>query len=191
DRDPASQVFVADAKPGATEIALTPAATRVGRARPEWSRDGKWIVFLEGDEKKYGAYNMDRLRLVSADGKSAPTRLSAVDDLDRGVSAPRFSADGKITFLVTDDRSVYPARVAIAGGPVERLMPTPITVSSWTTAGDCSAVLSSSDAKPTEVYKAAGWKLEPLTHQNDALLSEVKVAQTEDISFKSKDGTEV
>jgi dipeptidyl aminopeptidase/acylaminoacyl peptidase len=192
DRDPAAQMFVADAKPGSTETALTPAAIRAGRGRAEWSPDGKWIAFLEGDEKKYGAYSMDRLRLVSADGKGVPTRLNGVDDLDRGVSAPRFSPDGKtITVFVTDDRSVYPARVAVAGGAVERLMSPPVTVSSWTTAGGCSAVLSSSDTKPTEVYKATGWTLAPLTHQNDALLGDIKVGQTEDVSFKSKDGTEV
>ncbi|HEX2455002.1 MAG TPA: S9 family peptidase [Vicinamibacterales bacterium] len=192
DRNPAGQIFVADAKPGATETAVTPAAIRAGRGRVDWSPDGKWIAFLEGDEKKYGAYSMDRLRLVSADGKEVPTRLNGVDDLDRGVSAPRFSPDGKtITVFVTDDRSVYPARVAVAGGAVERLMSPPVTVSSWTTAGGCSAVLSSSDTKPTEVYKATGWTLAPLTHQNDALLGDIKVGQTEDVSFKSKDGTEV
>jgi len=192
DRDPAGQIFVADAKPGAAETAITPVTVRTGRARPEWSPDGKWIAFLEGDEKKYGAYSMDRLRLVSADGKGAPAKVNAIDELDRGVSAPRFSSDGKtITFLVTDDRSAYPARAAVTGGAVERLMSPPMTVSSWTTAGDCSAVLSSTDTKPTEVYRAARWTLEQLTHQNDALIGEIKVAQTEDVNFKSKDGTEV
>ncbi|HEY0729010.1 MAG TPA: hypothetical protein VGD38_13120, partial [Pyrinomonadaceae bacterium] len=111
DRDPSVQLYVADATPGATEKQLTPATTRAGRSRPEWSPDGKWIAFLEGDEKKYGAYSMDRLALVPSDGSAAPTRLKAAEDLDRGVSSPRFNADGKsIRFLVTDDRSVYPMK---------------------------------------------------------------------------------
>src|SRR3989454_12312166 len=59
DRDPAAQLFVADATPGASEKQLTTAANRASRARPEWSADGKWIVFTEGDEKKFGAYNME------------------------------------------------------------------------------------------------------------------------------------
>src|SRR5215208_5553660 len=37
DRDPAAQLFVAEAKTGATEKQLTPDTTRASRARPEWS----------------------------------------------------------------------------------------------------------------------------------------------------------
>jgi dipeptidyl aminopeptidase/acylaminoacyl peptidase len=192
DREPSSQIFVADARPGTTAKQLTQTSSRGGRARAEWSPDGKWIAFLEGDEKKYGAYNMDHLALVAADGSGAPTRLKAVEDLDRGVSSPRFSADGKsINFLVTDDRSVYPARASLAGGGVERVISPSIVVSNWTTATGRSAVLSGGDAKPTEVYAMEGGALRQLTHQNDALFAEINVATTEDVSFKSKDGTEV
>jgi dipeptidyl aminopeptidase/acylaminoacyl peptidase len=192
DREPSGQIFVADAKPGSAEKAITPATTRAGRGRIEWSRDGKWIATLEGDEKKYNAYSMDRLLLVPSDGSSAPTRIKAADDLDRGVSGPRFSADGKyITFVVTDDQSVYPARVPVAGGPVERLMTPPVVVSSWTSAGACSAVLAGGDARFTEVQAMENGKLRELTHQNDALFRELDIAPTEDVSFKSKDGTEV
>src|SRR5258708_15495239 len=55
DRDPAAQLFVADAQPGVTEKQLTGPENRAGRSRPEWRPDGKWIAFLESDEKKYGA----------------------------------------------------------------------------------------------------------------------------------------
>jgi Tol biopolymer transport system component len=133
DREPSSQVFVADAKPGAAEKALTGAANRAGRSRPEWSPDGKTIAFVEGDEKKYGAYSMEHLALVPSDGSAAAVRVKALEDLDRGVSSPRFTADGKwITFTVSDDRSVYPARVRVGDGAVERLLAPPTVVSSWT-----------------------------------------------------------
>src|SRR5205809_413717 len=84
DREPSSQLFVADARPGATETALTPITSRGGRSRVEWSPDGKWVVYLEGDEKKFGAYGMEHLTVVATDGKSAPTRVKATEDLDRG-----------------------------------------------------------------------------------------------------------
>jgi dipeptidyl aminopeptidase/acylaminoacyl peptidase len=191
DRDPASQVFVAEANAGATEKQLTPMTSRGGRSRPEWSPDGKWIVFLEGDEQKYGAYNMEHLTIANADGSSAPARVKGADDLDRGVSNPRFSADGKwITFLVTDDRSVYPARVNVSGAKVERLMTPPIVVSSWDTENGHSTVLSGGDTKATEVYAMEGSTLRQLTHQGDALFAELQIAPTEEVSFKSKDGTE-
>jgi len=118
--------------------------------------------------------------------------VKAVEDLDRGVSAPRFTRDGKsITFLVTDDRSVYPARVGVAGGAVEKLIPPPIAISSWNMAGGCSIALSGGDTKHTEIYRVDGGSIRQLTHQNDALFSELQLAPAEDVSFKSKDGTEV
>jgi Tol biopolymer transport system component len=193
DRDPASQIFVVDAKPGSTEKALTPATTRVGRsARLEWSPDGKWIAFLEAEDKKFGAYSMDHLSIVATDGSRAPSRIAAVDALDRGVSGPQFSTDGtSLTFVVTDDRSAYPARVALAGANVQRLMAPPVVVSSWTLDRDCSAVLSGGDTKPTEVHALEGGVLRPLTHQNDALFADLQIAATQEVSFTSKDGTEV
>jgi dipeptidyl aminopeptidase/acylaminoacyl peptidase len=192
DREPSAQMFVAEAKPASPEKALTQATSRGGRARPEWSPDGKWIAFLEGDEKKFGAYGMEHLTVVPSDGGSVPARVQAAEDLDRGASNPRFSDDGKtISFFVTDDRSVYPARVNLSGGAVERLISPPIVVSSSTSGGVNSVVLSGSDTKHVEVYAMEGATLRQLTHQNDALFAELEIAPTEDVSFKSKDGTEV
>ena len=192
DRDPSGQIFIAEAKPGATEKALTPPVTRAGRSRVEWSPDGKWIAFLQADDKKYGAYNMDRLALVPADGSSAPTLVKASADLDRGVSAPRFNADGKsITVLVTDDRSVYPARVPLNGGSAERLMAPPVVIGSPSSAGGSMAAISGGDAKHNEIYAVNGGALSQLTHHNDALMAEIDWGKTEVVSFKSKDGTGV
>jgi dipeptidyl aminopeptidase/acylaminoacyl peptidase len=192
DREPSAQMFVADAKPGSTEKQLTPATSRGGRSRIEWSPDGKWIAFLEGDEKKYGAYGMSHLTLVASDGSSAPSRVQAVEALDRGVSSPTFSADGKsIRFLVTDDRSVYPSRVNLADGKVERLMSPPIVLSSLDSAGGHSIALSGGDAKYTEVHAVEGSALRQITHHNDALFAELNIGVTEEVNFKSKDGTAV
>jgi len=188
DRDPAAQLYVADAAPGATEKQLTGAANRASRARPEWSPDGKWLVFLEGDEKKYGAYNMEHLVFVPADGSASPTRVKAVEDLDRGVSGLRFIG-ASLNFLVTDDRSVYPA--SLTSNDFERLMNPPVVVSSWSSGGDHIVLLSGNDARPTEIYAMEGKTLRQITHQNDALLAELEIVQTEEVSFKSKDGTDV
>src|SRR5689334_4690869 len=132
DRDPSARLYVADATPGATEKQLTPDSTRANRSRPEFSPDSKWIAYTETDERQYGAYSMDHLSLVPADGSSAPMRFKASEDLDRGVSSPRFSAEGKsIQFLVTDDRSVYPMKANVSGGSAQRLLNPPVVIQSW------------------------------------------------------------
>jgi dipeptidyl aminopeptidase/acylaminoacyl peptidase len=192
DRNPEAQIYVAEAKAGVTEKALTKNDTRAGRSRLEWSPDGKWIAFLIGDEKKYSAYGMERLAIVASDGGSAPTLVKAAKDLDRGVSSARWSADGKsLTVLVADDRNVYPVSVPVSGGSAERLMATPVVVSNPTVAAGCSAVLSGGDSRHNEVYAVQGGSLRQLTHQNDELFAQLEIPPTEEVSFKSKDGAEI
>jgi dipeptidyl aminopeptidase/acylaminoacyl peptidase len=187
DRDPAAQLYVAEARPGVTEKLLTTAEDRASRSRPEWSPDGKWLAFLESDEKKYGAYSMEHLAMVPADGSAAPTRVKAVDDLDRGVGGLRFTG-GSLFATVTDDMSVYP--ISIRNNAVTRLLDRPV-VSNLAMAGGHTVLLSGDDMKPTEIYAMEGRKLRQITHQNDALMSELNLGETLEVSFKSKDGTEV
>jgi dipeptidyl aminopeptidase/acylaminoacyl peptidase len=193
DREPSSQMFVVEAKPGSVENAITPATSRGGRGKPEWSPDGKSIAFLEGDEKKYGAYGMEHLAIVPSDGSAPPARVKATEDLDRGVSNPRFVANGTITVLVVDDQSVYPIHVSLSANRVEKILRPPVVLSNPTIAGGCAAVLSGDDTRHTEVYSFDGptASLRQISHQNDALFSELQLAKTEEISAKSKDGTEV
>jgi dipeptidyl aminopeptidase/acylaminoacyl peptidase len=190
DRDPAAQLYVVDAKPGSTEKLLTTEANRANRARPEWSRDGKSIVFLEADEKKYGAYNMEHLAFVPADGSAAPSRVKAVEDLDRGVSGLRNSSDGQsVIALVTDNRSVYP--ISVTRNAVKRLLDPPLVVSNLSLGGGRTVLLCADDKRPTEICAWEGKALRRITHQNDALMNELQIGATEEVSFKSKDGTEV
>jgi dipeptidyl aminopeptidase/acylaminoacyl peptidase len=192
DRDPSGQLYVAEAKPGVTEKQLTPTSVRASRSRPEWSPNGKWIAFIDGDERKYGAYNMDHLNLVASDGSAPPSRFKPAEDLDRAVGSPKFSPDGTwLMFFVVDDRSVYPARAKITGGPIQRPLKPPIVISSWNQNGGQTVLLSGGDTKATEIYVVDQGQLRQLTHQNDALFSELDLGVTEEVEFKSKDGTDV
>ena len=192
DRDPSAQLYVVDAKAGSTEKQLTPPTVRAGRSRPEWSPDGNWIAFTDGDELKYGAYGMDHLSLVASDGSKPPARFKATEDLDRGIGGPKFSPDGKwLRFLVVDDRSVYPARASVSGGKVERLMPSPVVINSLNSAGGRTVALTGGNSKSTEIYVVEGDKLRQLTTQNDALFAELDLGVTEEVGFQSKDGTQV
>ena len=190
DRDPAAQLYVADSQSGATEKLLTTPDNRANRSRPEWSGDGKYVAYLEGDEKKYGAYNMEHMAWVAIDGSAPPSRVKAIEALDRGISGLRSTDNGKaLIATITDDMSVYP--IVIAGNNMTRLLPSPVVVNSFSTARGHAICLSGNDNKPNEIYALEGKALRQISHQNDALMNELQIAQTEEVSFKSKDGTEV
>ena len=196
DREPSSQLFVVDAKPGSTEKALTPITSRGGRGRAEWSADGKQIAFLEGDEKKYGAYGMEHLTIVAADGSAPPKRVASSEALDRGVSQPRWGDDGKNIFaIVTDDMSAYGARIPVGAGSAVTITDKPIVLGQRHSAESCAVAISGDDQHPSEIYSASvvggKMKFQPLTHQNDPLFNELQLGTTQEVSAKSKDGTEV
>lgn len=190
DRDPVPQVFVADAQPGSVEKQVTNFGTRGTRGPLAWSPDSKWIAFLVGDEKKWDAYGMSRLAIVPSDGSTAPTILT--DKLDRSVSSPYFNADGKsIVVLEEDDRSQYPISVNVADQSVRKLLQPPIVIGSVSHSNGCLVALSGGDDKATEVYSWGGGTLRQLSHQNDALFAQLEFGKTQDVSYKTPDGTEV
>jgi dipeptidyl aminopeptidase/acylaminoacyl peptidase len=154
-----------------------------------FSPDGKLLSLLQGFEPRHNAYVTDRLAVVSVgDGHLRPL----TDKLDRAVSVPFFSSDGKsIGFLVEDDGSNYPASLNLATGEIERLIPGTVTVHDEAAAAGHTAVLVSSDAQATEIFALESHKLRKLSFHNDGLLAELKFGAVEDIRFKSKDGTEI
>ncbi|MBV8205469.1 MAG: S9 family peptidase [Acidobacteria bacterium] len=190
DREEGGQVFVAEAKPGSPEKQITPASSRGQRSRLEWTADGKNIIFIEGDEKKYGAYNMPHLAMAASDGSAAPHRFKATEDLDRGVSTPRV-VGSTIEFLVADDRSTYPAQTRINAPGVEPLMKPPVALSSWTMGSGRTVALSTTDTRPNEIFALENGSLRQITRHNESLFSALELGRTEDVNFKSKDGTEV
>jgi dipeptidyl aminopeptidase/acylaminoacyl peptidase len=133
---------------------------------------------------------MPRLAVVAAAG--GEPKLYG-EKLDRAVSAPRFTPDGKsILFLVTDDRWEYPATVPAGGGDVERLFKGPGVVNALEQRKDGGyAVLAASDSAPVEIHAVENGKLRALTHHNDELTAQLKVGVTEEFSCKAKDGSEV
>ena len=196
DRDNNWDLYLMDAVPGAVPRQLTtfegPDNDPDTESRPAWSPDGRSIAYLQGGLPKLIYYGLQQLAVVPAAG-GAPRLLTAA--LDRSVANPTWSPDGKaILFQLEDDRAVQLARVPAAGGAIERLIAESRVVTGFTTApgGRVAVAVSTLDA-PTEVFAldSAGNALRPLSRQNDAWLKEVKLAPTEPITFKSRDGTTV
>ena len=196
DREPSSQLFVAEAKKESAEKALTPETSQGGRGKPEWSPDGKWIALLEGDDKKYGAYGMEHLALVASEGSGAPLRVAAAEALDRGVSQPRWSDDGKSIYaIVTDDMSAYGVRIPIGSGSATVITDKPIVLGQRHSAGSCAVAISGDDSHPSEVYAASDGRRQaevPAAHASERrAVRGAAVRDDREVSAKSKDGTEV
>ncbi len=187
DRANDANIYVMEAKVGAEPRQLTTWPGPDG-GRPAWSPDGKWIAYLQGSEPQYSAYSLNQLAMVPGDGGPARILTTA---LDRPVSQPEWTSDGAaIVALVADDRVVYPARVRISDGGVERLLDGRRVVSDVAISSNGRvAVLAGSATQPTEIYALEGGALRALTHQNDAWLAEVELGSTEDVGAKGKDGT--
>ncbi|MBS0388948.1 MAG: S9 family peptidase [Proteobacteria bacterium] len=188
DPDGTMAIDVIEARPGAAARELVrPWAPNAQHLA--WSTDGESIAYTQGLEPKLYGYIQDKLAMVPAAG-GTPRVLTA--NLDRAVMAYRLDADGKTaTLLVEDDGSTYPGRLDLASGEVTRLVPTPIVAASISTAGERLAMVASTDYTASEVYAFDGASPHRLTTHGDSLLSKVRLGETQDIRFKSRDGTEV
>jgi len=195
DRDSNWDLYVIDAAPGGTPVPrqLTtfegPDNDPDTESRPAWSPDGRSVAYLQGGPLKLVYYAVQKLAVVPAAG-GAPRILTAA--LDRNATNPVWSPDGSsIYFLLEDDRTIGLARVPAAGGTIERIVSGPRVLSAFTAAGSKVAVLASTPLEPAEVFALDGTTLRPLSRQNDAWLSRVKLGAVEPISFKSRDGTAI
>ncbi|HKO10865.1 MAG TPA: S9 family peptidase [Acidobacteriaceae bacterium] len=189
DRSINNDVFVVDAKANSTPKQLTH-YDGPDEGRIAWSPDGKSIAFLRGDPLKLWQYSENKLGIVAADGSSEARVLTA--GFDRAVMGPVFSSDGKsIDVLAEDDRNQYIARVDVATGKVERVLPDTGTAMALNARGGHAALVWTTDQKPGEIYAFEDGKLRALTHHNDAFLAQLKLGETRDIQAVAKDGTQV
>jgi len=187
DRSGDTNIYVVEARAGAEVLPVTTFAGP-DEGRPAWSPDGQWIAYLQGDEPRFHAYNLNKLAVSPAAG--GPARV-LMPNLDRAVENPLWSADGRsLFFIVEDDRASYVGRVPASGGNVDKLTGGRRVVSSLSLGSDGKAVLLQSTAvEIPEVHALENGEFRRLSRQNDAWLSEVELASTEDFTSKSKDGT--
>jgi dipeptidyl aminopeptidase/acylaminoacyl peptidase len=158
---------------------------------PVWSPDGKHIVYETIiDNKHYYGFCTTYLAMNPVEG-GEPRILTR--ELDLNIRSPKFSPDGKaVFFMLEDSGEQHLAKVNLSNGKLTRTVAGQRSVYSYSLGSDSSiAVLVSEPHLPGEIFLSKAGKLQQLTFTNQKLLSELRLAEMENIHFKSKDGTEI
>jgi dipeptidyl aminopeptidase/acylaminoacyl peptidase len=159
---------------------------------PAWSPDGKWIAYVTELDPHLFYYNTRHLAVVPATGGQANVLTRA---FDRSVHRPRFSADSRfIYFTAEDDGTQNLCRISVTGGEITRPIGGRLVIGSYSLGkdGSVAAQITTID-RPDEIFFLANDAKEPtrVTKTNDALFSQLRLAQADYVHFKSKDGTAV
>jgi dipeptidyl aminopeptidase/acylaminoacyl peptidase len=194
DRTSNEDLWVVEARAGAAPRRLTDTPEGEG-GRPSWSPDGSRLAVLVGDTDQNTAYSLNKLAIVPADTPQPIAGRILTAALDRAVSAPAWSADGRsLMFLVQDDRSQQVGSIPAEGGAVRRLTESRRVVQGFN-AGLSSdggfAVQSATATEFPEIWAYDNGSLRKLTSHNDPLSGELQLATTEEFTSKSRDGAEV
>jgi len=158
---------------------------------PTWSPDGKWIIFASQIVPSLLERATYHLAIAPATGGEAKLLTLA---LDRNVTAPHFSRDGKwIYFLAEDDGAQNLLCIPIGGGEITRPIAGRKKVDSFSISDDGTIAATVSElGLPDEVHVLpAKGELRRLTATNDAVMSQIQLGDAEYVHFKSKDGTPV
>lgn len=186
DKNDNTDIYVMDAKPGATLRKLT--TWEGADANPVWSPDGRWVAYLQSSSNQaFTMYGQPIVAVVSKEG-GQPKLLSQT--ADRPVRQPHWTKDGKAVWVLMDDnRQVNLVSFAtdgtrkdiFVGNKAFGLLETNLSTNSW--------VASMSEPQlPAELYAIENGTLRRLTHVQDAFLSGIHLASVQGFQSKSKDG---
>jgi dipeptidyl aminopeptidase/acylaminoacyl peptidase len=192
DRSLNTDLYVVEARAGAAERQLThyPGADLDPdwESQLSWSPDGKQIAYLRAGEEKWVYYTPWQLAVVDVD--TGVERVPA--QLDRSMSRPKWTADGKgVYVLLEESRVTWLSRIELDSGQVTHLTGGRRFDYDFDSRGGRTVVLTGDIATPNELYALQGGELVALTHQNETLRGEVGFVPGEDFSVTTSDGTRV
>ncbi|HEY1583980.1 MAG TPA: S9 family peptidase, partial [Chthoniobacterales bacterium] len=195
DRTENWDVYLVEPKPGAKERQLTTTpeadAHPDWESAPAWSPDSKTLAYVHGGDPKKIEYATHSLAIMPAAG-GEPKYLTA--KLDRNVTQPRWSPDGKsIDVLLEDDGAETLVRVALVGDtPPTSIVGGRGRITSYDLSPSGQIVVrASTPDRPNEIFLAHDQDLTCLTKQNDPFLAQIQLGMVEETKCKSSDGMEV
>jgi len=182
---------------GGAPVVIT-AANRGADQNPVYSPDGRTILYAS---QARAGFESDRQRLMAFDRASRTSR-ELLPSWDRNADAYAFSPSGDAIYINTVDASrtkLYRiTRTPSGWTTVPQLLTTGGNNFSPSVSSDGKTIAWLQDAteRPAEVYVGAVGPsglggVRRLTHENDALLAQLKLNPVEDFWFKGADGDSV
>ena len=156
---------------------------------PTWSPNGKHIAYKTVLNGKLLWYAGEKLAISASSGGQASI---LTETLDRNISAPKFSTDGKaILFLLEENGTSVLASIDTKGKNFKRIIAGNISISGYDIQAETIAPILGTENRPYNLYTFEKDKLKELTSVNDVLLAGIKKPIIEKINFKSTDGTPI
>lgn len=157
---------------------------------PAWSNDGRHIAYVTVTEPDLIWYATNDLAIASADGGNERVLTAG---LDRNVRSPIFAADDRsIFFSLEDSAEQHLASYDLESGAVNRPVEGKLSIGDFDLhpSGDVALEISMPEL-PNEIFYLSNGELSQLTATNAALLDDMTLADVINVSFPSKDGTEI
>ena len=181
-------VNVDDKDPVLTQVTSNP-----GRDfSPAFSPDSKSIAYVTSTGPDVGGSALTPTKYLAVTEIGADQRSVLTANLDRSVSSPEYSSNGRdIYFRLEDSGMNHFARVRARGGDIVREVSNEVSVRDFARGGGRTVLAMTNAESPTELYSYADDALTRLTFLSDESLSSVVRAEVEKLRFNSADGTPV
>mgnify|MGYP006079521387 FL=1 len=156
---------------------------------PEWSPDGNYITYTTVTDKKAIWYATQKLAIISASG-GKPRFLA--EKLDRNMSSPKFSPDGKVIYFMLEESGTSKiASISPSGKNFRRIIKGDISIRDYVMNENFIFPLLGKSLQPHEIYRYRNDKLAKLTGLNDVIISHMQKPTVEKVTFKSTDDTSI